>query len=93
MRKILVYLLLLTAACNQPDHNHQSAMSIPAKTDSLKAELKNLDFDSKTDLVCGMPLKAGVEDTVRYRGKLYGFCARECKEEFLKEPQQYLTSK
>ncbi|MBL0182148.1 MAG: YHS domain-containing protein [Chitinophagaceae bacterium] len=63
------------------------------KTDSAKTKLKNLAFDSKTDLVCGMPVKAGVEDTAHYKGKVYGFCAKECKEEFLKDPQQYLTAK
>jgi YHS domain-containing protein len=36
-----------------------------------------------------MPLTAGLEDTTRYKGKLYGFCSRECKEEFLKNPEGY----
>lgn len=92
MKKTLVFLLLL-AACHQPDHQHEPAMPMVVKSDSSSKTLKNLAFDSKTDLVCGMPVRAGVEDTVRYKGKLYGFCAKECKEEFLKDPQQYLTSK
>ncbi len=93
MKKTLVFLLLLVTACHQPEHKHKPTMAMPVKTDSSKAELKKLTFDSKTDLVCGMPVRAGVEDTFHYRGKLYGFCAKECKEEFLKDPQQYVTSK
>lgn len=48
---------------------------------------------SKKDLVCGMPVTAGVKDTAHYKGNIYGFCAKECKDEFVKEPQQYLTAK
>ncbi|MBL0145249.1 MAG: YHS domain-containing protein [Chitinophagaceae bacterium] len=54
---------------------------------------KNVVFDAKKDLVCQMPVTAGVSDTAHYKGKVYGFCAKECKDEFLKDPQQYLTAK
>lgn len=94
MKKIPAYFLLIITACNQPEHKRELVMPPTAvKTDSVKTKLKNLAFDSKTDLVCGMPVKAGVEDTVLYKGKVYGFCAKECKEEFLKDPKQYLTAK
>ena len=42
-------------------------------------------FASKRDTICGMPLSAGVEDTLHVNGKIYGFCAKECKEEFIKQ--------
>ena len=45
--------------------------------------------DYKKDPACGMPLTAGLEDTTRYKGKLYGFCSKECKAEFLKDPDGY----
>jgi YHS domain-containing protein len=32
----------------------------------------------------------GIADTTTYEGKIYGFCASECKAEFLKEPSKYL---
>lgn len=54
---------------------------------------KDLTFDSPKDLVCGMPVKAGVADTVHYKGKVYGFCSSECKKEFSKNPTTYLTTK
>jgi len=52
-----------------------------------------MKFDNKKDFICEMPVTAGVSDTAQYKGKVYGFCATECKEEFLKNPEQYLTSK
>ena len=40
--------------------------------------------DNKKDPNCGMPVTAGIEDTVHYNGKVYGFCSDECKMHFLK---------
>jgi YHS domain-containing protein len=37
--------------------------------------------------------KYGVSDTTHYKGKLYGFCAKMCKDEFLKNPEMYLAKK
>ena len=53
----------------------------------------NVQFDSKWDLACGMPISAGVEDTTHYKGKVYGFCSKECKADFLKDPETALKSK
>jgi YHS domain-containing protein len=55
---------------------------------------KTMKFDNTKDLTCGMPLKAGgVADTAHYNGKLYGFCSKECKDEFEKNPAAYLAKK
>ncbi len=48
---------------------------------------------NKKDFSCGMPVSAGLEDTCQYKGKAYGFCSKECKEEFLKSPERYLADK
>lgn len=45
---------------------------------------------SKKDLVCGMPVSAGITDTTSIDGKLYGFCAPECKDAFVKNPKDYI---
>lgn len=75
------------------------------KTDTAKHEMhtmtppapdKKFDgiaFANAKDFICGMPVTAGVEDTAHYKDKVYGFCAKECKDEFLKSPEQYLTVK
>ena len=42
--------------------------------------------DNKKDPSCGMPVTAGIGDTVHYAGKVIGFCSRECKDDFMKDP-------
>lgn len=48
---------------------------------------------NKRDFICGMPVTAGIADTAHYNGKVYGFCASECKAEFLQNPQAHITAK
>ena len=48
---------------------------------------------NKRDFICGMPVTAGIADTAHYNGKVYGFCASECKAEFLENPQAHITAK
>ncbi|MGV3767746.1 MAG: YHS domain-containing protein [Chitinophagaceae bacterium] len=43
----------------------------------------------KKDPVCGMPVTAGITDTAHYKGKVYGFCASECKKMFAENPESY----
>ena len=96
MKKIISIVLIATAfSCNQP----QSVMpekkmeTVAAAKDSMENNLTKLEFAVKKDLSCGMPTSAGVSDTVTYKGKLYGFCAKECKEDFLKDPEAHLAAK
>lgn len=49
-----------------------------------KSRFAGIQFASKSDTTCGMPITAGVEDTLVLNGKVYGFCATECKDEFAK---------
>jgi len=45
------------------------------------------------DPVCGMMVSAKTAaDNFKYKGKVFFFCARGCKEKFIKEPKKYLTS-
>jgi len=54
--------------------------------DSAKPKFTAAMVDNKKDPSCGMPVTAGIEDTVHYNGKVYGFCSEECKNAFLKNP-------
>lgn len=65
----------------EKESKHMHNMSGQTSTDN--APFKNVDFASKYDTICGMPLSAGIEDTLHLNGKIYGFCATECKDEFL----------
>ena len=54
-----------------------------------KRDFSGIQFASKKDLSCGMPLTAGLEDTTVYKGKYYGFCSSECKADFIKNAAVY----
>jgi YHS domain-containing protein len=91
MKKMLyVYLpaALLLASCNTGTKTETTTTTSPAP------EIKVADLSANKDYVCGMELAdGGVADTAQYDGKVYGFCATECKQEFLKNPGQYLSQK
>jgi YHS domain-containing protein len=48
--------------------------------------------DNKKDPTCGMPVTAGISDTAHYDNKVLGFCASECKKEFLKNPKANIAA-
>jgi class 3 adenylate cyclase/YHS domain-containing protein len=50
------------------------------------------DQDVWIDPVCRMRINAGeIPEMVRFRNKTYYFCSVECKEQFLKEPEHYIS--
>jgi YHS domain-containing protein len=94
MKKIISLVIVAAAfSCNQPKSvmPEKKMETVAAAKDSLN--LSKLAFAAKKDLSCGMPTSAGVSDTVTYKGKLYGFCSKECKEDFLKDPEAHLAAK
>jgi len=92
------FILALSAALLFSCHTKKQA---PIKEDSVRtghsqvsSTKYSLDMvDNKKDPSCGMPLTAGIEDTCHYAGKVYGFCSKECKEDFLKNAEAYLKAK
>lgn len=91
---------LLVVACNNAADKSTTQENISPDTSPMAAKPKDSlpgytaeMLDSKKDHVCGMPVSAGITDTVHYKGKAYGFCSKECKDEFVKTPAQYLSSK
>lgn len=88
-----IFILLVLASCNNAEHNStntinteiKSDTSIPAVKEEPVNKFAGISFASNKDTICGMPLTAGVEDTLQVDGKIYGFCATECKEEFAKQ--------
>ncbi|MFM7222453.1 MAG: YHS domain-containing protein [Bacteroidota bacterium] len=43
------------------------------------------------DYTCGMPVTAGISDTCHIDGNAYGFCSKECMNEFKKDPAKVLA--
>ncbi len=97
-KKMIAAILIAQTLISCADNKQKTEDAVTVvKKDTMQvipeASFKDVVFDSKKDLVCGMPVTAGVSDTAHYEGKVYGFCAKECKEEFVKSPKQYLTIK
>lgn len=91
---------LLSAACANNENasnpkmepvKHGSTMQV-VSTDSATKYTPGM-VNNKRDFICGMPVTAGIADTAHYKGKVYGFCATECKDEFLKSPEAYTAKK
>jgi len=91
---------LISAACANNDKaltpnmepvKHGSTMQV-VTTDSTSKFTAEMVIN-KRDFICGMPVTAGIADTAHYKGKIYGFCATECKDEFLKSPDAYTAKK
>ncbi len=56
--------------------------------------LNGLQYSDTLDPYCKMSIiKYGVSDTTKLNGDLYGFCSTMCKQEFLKNPNTYLSKK
>jgi YHS domain-containing protein len=48
--------------------------------------------NNKKDPSCGMPVSAGISDTAHYKDKVLGFCSKECKDSFKKNPDAMIAA-
>jgi YHS domain-containing protein len=90
MKVLLPFFLVISfflTACNS---NTPESKNIETKQAKPRLSIAMLSIPH--DYVCGMDLDRDefVADTTLYNGKVYGFCAPECKQEFIKNPQQFL---
>jgi YHS domain-containing protein len=104
MRKSIEFLsvlvLVFLLACTNSEPSKDAAVA-PVKYGS-QMTINHADtshhftadmVQNKRDFICGMPVTAGIADTAHFKGKVYGFCAAECKEAFLKSPEAYTAQK
>jgi YHS domain-containing protein len=81
--KIIASVILLTS-CNQSKPQPElKPIPKPKQVSASAIQVDISNFATPNDTTCGMPLTAGIADTVTVKGKLYGFCSSSCKEEFL----------
>lgn len=94
--RFLLVGLTLFAACNSATEKDKTPTPAPAATAIMPADsTKSFDqalVDNKKDPSCGMPVTAGVSDTLHYKGKVLGFCSTECKDSFTKDPVKAFAS-
>lgn len=84
MKKLFVICVMaLVWGCAENDkHSHADEHHAKHKDTPKENPFAGVEFASKYDTICGMPLTAGISDTLEWQGKIYGFCAEECKNEF-----------
>jgi YHS domain-containing protein len=95
MKKLIYVIAVLIAAtaCNIQKKVEPAAIAPLVLKDTVTHKFTAKDVVNTKDYICGMPVTAGIEDTVHYKGKVYGFCSAGCKEDFAKSPKTYLTAK
>lgn len=90
----LIFWSFMISACNEPAKEKDTHKDHPGSDvtvmDTTPGKKELIDFvNNKKDPICGMPVTAGVSDTLHYQGKVLGFCAPECKAEFVAKPADY----
>ena len=91
MKRILAFataLLFLVACNNQANETTEHSSHAMPETGAQAADenkYADVQFALDKDPVCQMPLTAGIADTAVIDGKIYGFCATECKDTYIKE--------
>jgi len=92
MMSLILSVALSCGACSS-NGSGQATVTAPVKT-AVKDTVKYTTamVDNRRDPSCGMPLSAGIGDTVHYKGKVLGFCSRECKQDFMKDPEKNIAA-
>lgn len=87
--------LLALSSCDRlKKQSEEEQINTVPKPMEASVDIPLSTLASNKDIICGMPIEAGqIADTSDYQGKIYGFCSKECKAEFVKNPESYLTQK
>jgi YHS domain-containing protein len=96
MKKIIfnIIAMILISCHHQKEKATTMTAAVPVKDSAInKVKFTSDMVQNKKDFSCGMSVKSGIEDTCHYKGKVYGFCSTECKQDFLKNPAAYLSKK
>ncbi|MES2331918.1 MAG: hypothetical protein V4539_20090 [Bacteroidota bacterium] len=94
MYVLMATCLVMTACSSGPAKTDKPASDTVAamKPDSAANVLDHLLVDNKKDPACGMPVSAGIGDTAHYKNKVLGFCSKECKQAFEKNPEGLIAA-
>ena len=94
---LLTAVCLLAGACQSgapktEDKPAKDTMMSMEKKDTTANIFEHMLVDNKKDPSCGMPVTAGISDTAHYKTKVLGFCSKECKDAFLKNPESLIAA-
>lgn len=78
---IICFLIFIVSSCQQEK----------AKGMEQKKMLKGVAVINTVDPVCHMKTSESLNDTLVYKGSLYGFCSPECKKEFKGKPETFMV--
>ncbi len=87
---LVITVLVISCGDQQLKKNTEPDVALVTNADTVKITAALVD--NKRDPSCGMPVSAGIGDTAHYKGKVLGFCSKECKDEFLKDPEKNITA-
>jgi YHS domain-containing protein len=86
---------LIFAACGSPatEINSSDTSTATMAMDTMATKTYEVSLvNNKKDPTCGMPVTAGISDTAHYEKYVLGFCSKECKDEFLKNPKAAIAA-
>jgi YHS domain-containing protein len=94
MKKYLFYAafaaITFSFGCSQQT---KTTDNTPTSTEQKKINVSVSQLATTTDLSCGMKFTSDgqIGDTMTYNGKLYGFCSKECRDNFASDPQKFIN--
>jgi YHS domain-containing protein len=92
---IVTAFVILITSCHDSGGSHKHKETQVKKPDTASVTVTPVKYTmnmvvNQKDLSCYMSLADGIEDTAHYHGKVYGFCSKQCKEEFSRRPAYYV---
>lgn len=89
-----MFCFLITACQNEPAKTEEKPKTdtVAMTQDSTGNAFEHLLVDNGKDPSCGMPTSVGIHDTAHYKDKVLGFCSKECKEAFQKDPEKLIAA-
>jgi YHS domain-containing protein len=89
-----IAVFLFTACQSGPAKTEEKPKTdtVAMTQDSSGNAFEHLLVDNGKDPSCGMPTSAGIHDTAHYKDKVLGFCSKECKEAFQKDPEKLIAA-
>lgn len=92
MRKYSIFTVSILAIAFFSCEESKKEMEVKVAEQQMNPSQKfHVIVDNALDPVCEMATTDHLSDTIHYQGKVYGFCSKICKEEFEKNPENFIN--